>query len=45
MAYHVVDIIHAMHEASAEGRHVELASTCTRPAPLPPGLAEWTIDD
>ncbi|MBN1673731.1 MAG: Gfo/Idh/MocA family oxidoreductase [Kiritimatiellae bacterium] len=44
MGYHVIDIIHALHEASAEGRHVELESTCPQPAPLPPGLAEWTID-
>ena len=45
MAYHVIDIIHSFHEASAENRHVELASTCAQPAPLPQGLAEWTIDD
>jgi len=45
MAFHVVDIVNAIHEASAEGRHIELQSTCARPAPLPPGLADWTIDD
>jgi predicted dehydrogenase len=45
MAYHVVDTITAMHEASAENRHITLQSTCERPAPLPPGLADWTIDD
>ena len=44
MAYHVVDIVNAIHEASAEGRHVELVSTCARPAPLPLGLPDWTID-
>jgi predicted dehydrogenase len=44
MAYHVVDVVNALHEASAEGRHVVLESTCERPAPLPPGLADWTID-
>jgi predicted dehydrogenase len=37
MAYHVLDIMQATHEASAEGRHIELGSTCTRPAPLLPG--------
>ena len=45
MGYHVIDIIHGFHEASAENRHVELASTCAQPAPLPKGLADWTIDD
>jgi predicted dehydrogenase len=44
MAYHVIDIVNAFHDASRENRHVELASTCDRPAPLPAGLADWTID-
>ncbi len=37
MAYHVLDIIQSIHEASAQGRHIELSSTCDRPAPLLPG--------
>ncbi len=45
MAYHALDIITAMHDASAENRHVTLQSTCARPAPLPLGLADWTVDD
>jgi predicted dehydrogenase len=45
MAYHTVDIISGIHEASEEKRHIELQSTCARPAPLPPGLMDWTIDD
>ena len=45
MAYHVIDIVHALHEASNENRHIELTSTCKRPAPLPLGLEDWTIDD
>lgn len=44
MGYHVIDIVHALHEASAEGRHIMLESTCAQPAPLPLGLEEWTID-
>ena len=44
MGYHVIDIVHALHTASNENRHVELASTCTQPAPLPLGLADWTLD-
>jgi predicted dehydrogenase len=38
MAYHVLDMMHAAHEASERGVHVELASSCERPAPLPEGL-------
>jgi len=45
MAYHVVDIVHALHEASNENRHIELESTCNQPAALPLGLEDWTIDD
>jgi predicted dehydrogenase len=37
MAYHVLDIMHAIHEASLEGRHIELASSMERPAALPVG--------
>ena len=45
MAYHVVDIVNALHDASRENRHIELQSTCDQPAPLPLGLEDWTIDD
>ena len=45
LAYHVLDIMHAFHDASREGKHVELSSTCTRPAPLPLGLREGTLDE
>ncbi len=45
LAYHVLDIMHAFHDASREGRHVELASTCSRPAPLPLGLRPWELDE
>ncbi len=45
LAYHVLDIMHAIHDASREGRHVELTSTCARPALLPPGLPKGKLDD
>ena len=35
LAYHVLDIMHAIHDASRDGRHVELESTCNRPEALP----------
>jgi hypothetical protein len=44
LAFHVLDIMHAFHEASEGGRHVELSSSCDRPAALPIGLAEGQID-
>ena len=34
LAYHVLEVMHAVETASAEGRHVEIASRCQRPAPL-----------
>ena len=45
LAYHVLDIMHAFHQASREGKHVELTSTCNRPAPLPLGLVEGMLDE
>ncbi len=45
VAYHVLDIMHAFHDASREGRHIELQSTCSRPAPLPLGLRHGTLDE
>lgn len=44
LAYHVLDVMHAVHDASEEGRHIELASTCARPAPLPLGLRDGQLD-
>lgn len=38
LAHHVLDIMQAFHEASATGQHVDLTSTCERPAALPLGL-------
>jgi predicted dehydrogenase len=44
MAMHVLDIMHAVHDSSRDGRRVDLTTTCTRPAPLPPDLRPNTID-
>jgi predicted dehydrogenase len=41
LAYHVLDIMQAFHEASRDGKHIELTSTCDRPAPLDIGLHIW----
>jgi predicted dehydrogenase len=44
LAYHVLDIMQAFHDSSVQGKHVELTSTCRRPAPLPLSLAEGELD-
>jgi predicted dehydrogenase len=44
LALHVLDIMCACVESSDEGRHVEIKSSCERPAPLPLGLRDKQID-
>jgi predicted dehydrogenase len=44
MTYHVLDIMHAFHDASDQGRHIELESTCDRPEALPLGLSATALD-
>ncbi|MCB0116387.1 MAG: Gfo/Idh/MocA family oxidoreductase [Caldilineaceae bacterium] len=43
MAYHVLEIMEAIHVASNEDRHVQLSSRCSRPAPFAAGLAEGAV--
>ncbi len=45
MAYHVLDVMHAVLDASAEGRHIDVASTCERPTTIPVGLPPNLLDD
>jgi len=35
LTMHVLEIMHAIHHASNEGRHVDLTTTVARPAPMP----------
>jgi len=42
LAYHVLDIMEAFHDASREGHHIELTSQCKRPAPLTAGKHDWS---
>lgn len=44
LAYHVLDIMLAVDEASAAGKHIALSSTVERPAPLPVGLMKGRLD-
>ncbi len=43
MAYHVLDIMHAIHQASDQGQHMHLASSCARPEALPVGKTEAAL--
>ncbi len=45
LAFHVLDIMHAFHDASDAGKTVVLGSSCVRPAPLPLGLRHGMLDD
>lgn len=45
LAYHVLDITHALHDSAVAGKHVAVESTCERPAPLPLGLVHGMLDE
>jgi predicted dehydrogenase len=45
LAYHVLDAMHAVLEASSGGQHIELASTCERPPALPAGVPEHQLEE
>lgn len=44
LAYHVLDVMHAFLDASREGRHIRIESTCQRPAPMVSHLPEGILD-
>ena len=44
LTFHVLDVMLSIEESSESGRHINLESSCTRPAPLPLGLAPYTLD-
>lgn len=41
LGYHVLEVMHAFHEASDKGRHVEIGSSFERPAPLSAANTFW----
>jgi len=45
LTYHVLDIMHAFHDASRTGKHVDIASTCDKPAPMAAGLPEYALTE
>jgi len=44
LAQHAVEIMESFEKSSVTGRHVELKTTCARPAALPTGLAAHELD-
>ncbi len=44
LAYHVLDLMHAFHDASDAGTHITVTSACEPPAPFPIGLADGEVD-
>ncbi len=44
LAFHVLDIMQALEESAALGRHIALGSAVERPEPLPFGLADGELD-
>ena len=45
LAFHVLDIMHAFHDSSDQGKHIQLESSCARPTPLPMGLRNGLLDE
>ncbi len=44
LGFHVLDLMHAFHDAATQGRHITLTSQCAQPAPLPVGLPVGELD-
>lgn len=44
LAYHVLEIMHGIHEACENDKHILLNSICERPEPLPMGLLNGKLD-
>lgn len=44
LAYHVLEAMHGFHDASEQGAHYVMKSTCEKPKPLPMGLSDFSLD-
>ncbi len=44
LTYHVLDAMQAFLDTSDSSQYIQLTSTCTRPEPMPQGLADGEID-
>jgi predicted dehydrogenase len=45
LAYHVLDVMQALHESSVQGKHILIESRCEPPAPLPLHVKEGSLGD
>jgi predicted dehydrogenase len=45
LAYHVLDLMQALDEASQKGAHIQIETELNQPAPLPVGLPPGVLDD
>lgn len=44
LAFHVLDVMHTIHDAAAAGKHLTLKSACEKPKALPTGLQFGQLD-
>jgi predicted dehydrogenase len=44
LALHIVEVMESFHTSADAGKKIVLQSTCTQPAPLPPGLKPGDLD-
>jgi predicted dehydrogenase len=44
LAFHVLEIMESFEKSSLAGKHIELTTTCVRPAALPLGLQDGLLD-
>lgn len=44
LAFHVLELMCTFHDASDQGQHISLQSSCERPAPLPLGMLPGVLD-
>ncbi|GAB2675929.1 Gfo/Idh/MocA family protein [Paenibacillus thermoaerophilus] len=44
LAYHVLEAMHGFHDASAQGVHYRMTSTCESPQPMAMGLIKGELD-
>jgi predicted dehydrogenase len=44
LCYHVLDIMHSIHDAARVGQHITLTSGVERPTAMPRGLADGAMD-
>ncbi|OXM85478.1 Gfo/Idh/MocA family protein [Paenibacillus rigui] len=44
LAYHILEAMHGFHDASEQGKHYLMQSTCEKPKAMPTGLVKGMLD-